>query len=553
MKFALLHLIAVVAISPFFGQSKTSKKEITFKIDDNNVINQEAFNFNSLGKKAGIFNGQINFPGQGGGSGNEGGGNDDGGDGDDNGGNSGGWTIPGDVTIGIHDDDPIYGDIGQIGNGDDTVGGGLILGPITEGPGSSETSTLTTYHDSGDDDSYNGHTYFAPVRTGESGILVGTLKNRYNQYFEDWFLFTVDVKSELVISFNQRPSNSYLYEIYEFGSCPNRIYSFEEEGSVTSYLDVDAGSYYIKVYCKISNNATQDQYSITYVTSFVEKETSISWYGEETKMLVWESDSIPTNINHWDGNYNLFYRGDEAEMNGYQDHLPDFGYLDPLYRRENDSVDTDAVFLDSVMYMWDRDDLFAYGQFLNQLINEITQAMIDHENKPCTFKTWKIIIDGAIAVVSLCLSFGGANVPISLSVGVGLTGFVSYICGLFTSPQVSASETAILINNLTELKCDCFNANEHQAVAIPRHAILQKDGSYGVYWKTGFYPQHTASTPDGIGFYIVEKDAIISSLRNPKYNSRTESGFFTEYSNFNDFVSQTGYTNPHVEGMVPTH
>ena len=594
-KFLISSIIAAMAISPFIGFKKTNKEEITFEINSNEV-GQKLEDKGNLGKRAGVYNGQFDIPGLGGGTGNNNGGNggSDGNGDDDNGGNSGGWTIPDgtdlgetvidpligqigngsnddngegdddgdnsgewfkpdDITIGIHDDDPINTQIGGGDNSGETIGGGFTLGPITEGPGASETSTLTTYYDSGNDDDYNGHTYFAPVRVGESGVLVGTLRNKYDQYFEDWFLFTVDVRSSITIDFTQRPNNLYLFEIYKFGSFPTFYYSLNDDGSSTACIDAEVGSYYIKVFCKYPARATKDQYSITYVSSFVEKETSIDWLDEDTKMLVWESDSIPTNIDHWNGSHNLFYIGDEAEMCGYPDHVPDFGYLDPLYRRANDSVDTDAIFLDSVMFMWDRNDLYEYGLFLNNLIDSLITAIGESTNSSFKVDSWKIVLDGAVATLSLVFSVCSSTFTFYASIGLSLYGFVSYLVGGLPKSTVNAYEAGLLINHLTELKNNCFNARENQAVAIPRHAKLQKDGAYGVYWKTGFFPQNTASTPDGVGYYIVEKDEIISSIRNPKYNFRAESGTFSEYFDFDDFVSQTGYSDPSVEQMIPIH
>jgi hypothetical protein len=303
--------------------------------------------------------------------------------------------------------------------------------------------------------------------------------------------------------------------------------------------------------------ATQDQYSIAYVTSYVEEETSISWLSEDTKMLVWESDSIPKNINHWDSNTYPFYEGFELEFCGLSDDPLQSGYLDPLYRRADASADTDAIFLDSVMYIWDENDLFAYGNFLNDLIDGLVKAIEGEEEKTLSIKSVKYTFDKSVAILSFIAACGGKYTPIAISIGLSAIGLISLIFdGLISS--ISAFKTAILINNLTVLKDNCFDAKEdHKAVAIPRYAKLVSCrcptpfGPYHVWWKTGFFFQHTASTPNGVKYYIVEKDSIISTFRNRKYNDRLESGTFSEYSSLDDFISQTGYSYPSPEQMIP--
>ena len=334
------------------------------------------------------------------------------------------------------------------------------------------------------------------------------------------------------------------------------------------------------------NTIIQDEYRLCTLSEQVTEEIDSLSYRGSNKVIVWESDIIPNNVDHWNGE-EVFYQGPLTEYSGaYRTQIyPEFGCGDPLYRyqyygREYERflMNQNNVYLDSAIYMYDPIEIYFFGLMVHDFAIKVKEGLITEELLEIEIQRTSFCIDLALGIVSLVLTVvtigtGGMSAPFAITIkealGEGVADLIADLAeeAVFNAVEAVAeginqanhafegfanniltdkkSDTFILGNNLGKLETSCLEAAEHhKGIIVPRYArVTIQSGFYTKYcWQTGFFP--TTITDFGYGFVVPFKSEL-SSVIDFYGNFGPQSGKFSVYPNFSEFCDATGYSTSH--------
>lgn len=260
------------------------------------------------------------------------------------------------------------------------------------------TST-NEYTDNGHKDDYPSG---ATKINYQSGTITGALNkndgwtqfwNNVGERDEDYFRFTLPEKLKMNFSYSG-PANYNM-----------RILNYEKEFICTSQfkieIELNPGTYYLHVYTNETASITNQNYMITYSnlrtsnkTNFLLTDSTKSKY----KMALWENEIFPKNaLRYTKSEQTLKYimkprRGTTSVS----------GYVDPLFlSNEDKEIFTNQVYLDSVLYVWGKNELLELHNELNKTYSDVKKAIEDKNIQDIKVN----FIENAVSVIFTIVGF----------------------------------------------------------------------------------------------------------------------------------------------------
>ena len=437
----------------------------------------------------------------------------------------------------------------------------------TDGAGGSGGESPTYYEDESGGNDY----WFQAQQIGPKGHIIGNLdKNR--QDF-DFFRFSNDTSHNYLFVFTLPCESCEVYIRHWRGNSTGiDVFNCHTNCSITQKLP--AGTYFIEVHSSNQGTVSQlsnTQYKIDFYQNYDSTDYLITDANDDVGMVIWKNDLVPDNFNCWDGNDHIFYKG-EGDENLRSNSRPlsaAYGYLDPLLTEDN-RAPSNKIFLDSIMYIWNRDDLECLLKNFATLRRVIQKkckyehiAKLEIERAEKTYKAVTSEISYVLGIVATIvdnkvLDIINYVVDFAFSTFWLVKAFVDFIN--YSVPLLEADHANYLAN-LVQLENDIEYALDHNlAIRIPKYATVYRKYHRSQQQTSSYNPTftHYVENPAAqveydydyhwITSYFYEISEMHSYVYNPNcainsnqyfkaYDlvSSCNSGTFHEYSNLNTF------------------
>lgn len=248
-------------------------------------------------------------------------------------------------------------------------------------------SIFSLYSASNNQYTDNGHGDDKPTGATKIDYNYGTITGKLNkndgwtQFWngvgerdEDYFRFTLPEKLKMVFSYSG-PSN-YNMRILNYATL-----SFVCTSQSKIEIELNPGTYYLHIYTNETESIVDQNYIINYSSSRISNQTSFLLTDstkEKYKMALWENEIFPKNASRYTKTeQTLKYR-----MKPRRGTTANSGYIDPLfYSNEKKETLTDRVYLDSILYVWGKDELTEIYNNLNELYDKVNKAINEQKAK----------------------------------------------------------------------------------------------------------------------------------------------------------------------------
>ena len=327
----------------------------------------------------------------------------------------------------------------------------------------------------------------------------------------DWYTFRTSEYRTYRIDFDT-PSRtkSYVLKIYRYASADrNGIHLTllkTMKGDCSDYFVANkVGTYYFQVSCANADDVVENgKYVIFYEDIKIDDPFELTQINKaKYKMAIWENDYIPECVDRWNGKKSQQYYKRRAAYNGEQI----TGTSEPIFQCANGTR-----FLDSVIYIWGKQELVALSKILNEIKVKVDEKFYNRNITSINLSLSTDCTSLVIGIVSLGLSesfvfassiFGGVGILITL---VSLINTISSTL----AQDNNLSEFRDFINNLSE---GCYWITEHNiedaVICIPRYS----------------YVTHTTTT----------KDRTLTEVRCWNFTYIEPDTTYREYYDFRDY------------------
>ena len=298
----------------------------------------------------------------------------------------------------------------------------------------------------------------------------------------DWFTFSTKTKS--LYSFAVfLPHSNYKVSIRKYRG-------YEEEGSDikegklidnfwgdTSFcrsLRLDAGTYFICVSSMQRSTIVENQQYVIRFSKIQENEPTFALTGSNSiinthKAAIWVNDLSPDNEN-----FNRFGKDGQKLANyyGHGINIRHERYTDPLFQRSN-------TYLDSVIYIWDKEILFELANIMNVYYDEVDKAL--KQEKINEIKNAQVTWDNAegfvLDLIGCIPIFSEAVSSYSLT-NDGVSAVLGIVNHLISNPDIINSELYLgaFIGTIKALaKTYSETNNPNQVICLPRYSYVQTE------------------------------------------------------------------------------
>ena len=317
----------------------------------------------------------------------------------------------------------------------------------------------------------------------QNGTITGTLNtndnwtqfwNNIGERDEDYFRFTLPEKLKMNFSYSG-PVNYNM-----------RILNYEKEFICTSQskieIELNPGTYYLHVYTNETASIVDQNYVITYSNLRISNKTNLLLNDStksKYKMAIWENEVYPQNaIRYTKTEQTLKYI-----MKPRRGTIAVSGYVDPLFlSNENNETLTDCVYLDSILYVWGKDELKELYREINKTYKEFQAAIRQQELQEIKAE---FIEDSVSLIFSIC-GFAknvGKMISITSTVLTGKTFLQSsyrYLFGGINDQEINNLQFSHILGLITGELFDATKDNIEKVVKFPRYYFLKKvNGNVG--------------------------------------------------------------------------
>lgn len=449
----------------------------------------------------------------------------------------------------------------------------------------SPISEFKAYSDNGvEDDVRNGATV---VRENKVSITGRIDKHSWFDQFvhliteidRDWYTFSITENYKYEFDFTA-PNSGYKCYLYKYrgestlgtgwgttfvhkpdGEMPNEAI-FTLSGSGTKYAMLNPGTYYLAVTVDSGDSIVSDSYNILFEQVNYSGRDTTTLLTEEMKasnaMALWENDMLPDNATRW--------ISDEQQLRSWTPFssypvrmYQEIGYVDPIY-------DDDERYLDSVLYIWDKDVLSCLKYILDgvqlSLFNAIEQFNANYEDVrkiKVDFEPWAgfsvdivFEIAGYIPVVRDIIQIPSTIRTVAEDINEIATYSANFIvdnireilnenifgAGGFYQGIRSACNTIEMLSQ--------YEPDAQRAVCIPRYARVTKR-TITEFGKPDDKQSYWTPSFDGIDMayrsYYLFEDSSISSVQTVMIGNEQKSfhGKVTTFATGDDFLDYTGF------------
>lgn len=442
----------------------------------------------------------------------------------------------------------------------------------TDGAGGGSGSSGRHYYDnrdSGDDSSYHAQeigfddkvTLRGTLRTYEWYECIGNFfgGNITTQMDEDWFKLPLKRTHNYIFNFDlQYHIPGYHCEIskYRGDYDPSEVICRVNDG-LPIEIELNPGTYYFRIYADEKDQILKDNKYQLKIDASDPEEHDVQLYPENGKegVALWESDLKPDQVNRW-GRPSQDLWSIQVTGGPYNPYNDDYnrGYWDPLYQ-------LDDVYLDSVVYLWGKNNLDTLHEILSITTDRVDDAMkaqAQNEYETVLYEQYFwLACDGGCYLLDCGTTM--SSVSGSTSKFAKVLDKIATVVGLFSDVYSVCTDVANLImlrpDSLDRAYLSAFlgglkaSANLkgveyiNRCLCIPRYAYVEyyNDGAVinhsGYTWKTTHAVRDTAYCED----YIFDKD-FISNWQSIHIGSEDKS-YHGKVSTFDSINSLNDYTN----------
>ena len=406
-----------------------------------------------------------------------------------------------------------------------------------------------------DDDNRYGAT---EINAERSTIVAKICKHNW---FETWVkgigwidvdFYTFSIRETYTYHFTfMAPNRGYYFTLFKYGDIANDknlVEKFTLNGNDNKDVKLNPGTYYIKISTEtesdIDNNTAYTlrvsrSSNSNSQSAFLLNETNKSNY----KMVLWENDLVPDNVNRWDPHDQLMYQREVYNAKGVAP--KDTGFVDPVYTQE-------GKYLDSVLYIWDKQIIEKIGILLEYTHNAISSMLEANEadrvyKVDTSYNPWQGF---AIDIASL---FDEAGISTYLSLAQDCAEIVVFVNNLLydnVEDMVDLTKYNYGLGGFIvgiRAACDDLtkpNADPNEILCIPRYAHLKKTEEkidlYSTDHNTFWSPTYDAADTAYTRLYRYKADRInvrqsINLLGIHEYH-----GKWTAFRNYDEIKNYTG-------------
>ncbi len=395
----------------------------------------------------------------------------------------------------------------------------------------------------------NGHTddkkEKANIINYKNGFIIGTLNtnDRWTQFWhgigerdEDYYRFSAREKLEYTFEF-VNPSD-YHIRILKFGRD-----EFICSAQSTFSIELEPATYYLHVYTNNTSAIVSENYTITYTSQRISNLNSFDMNDANKaiyKMAIWENEIWPSNSTRWKYPTSILRRYEKTRRN-----TTTTGYFDPLFSNgNNDLTPTDEIFLDSIIFIWDKNIAVEISEFLVLLYYETEEVMKEKQKQEAKIK---LLYDGIELLVEFVFS------PFESIVKAFTISNYAYkvIKSIFSDGMDIDYD---IIDGLNSCRFGAFigslnsacgwlanSTDENNYLSIPRFFYFEEDTIFSsskyklYYWYRNyiFYPQQLSILYDFRASGNISNIQTFGDL-NSYYGNITA---FESYNEFNDYIN----------------
>ena len=393
----------------------------------------------------------------------------------------------------------------------------------------------------------------------------------------DWYKFSITENFRYDFNFTA-PNSGYVFTLYKYRGeyaegtgwnavpvqspieeteHPNKEI-FALHGNSSRSLLLNPGTYYLMVTVDNGKNIVSDSYNIIFEkTDYSGRNKSIT-LTEEVKasnvMALWENDLKPDNVNTWLAGEQQLRKWQEIQSPSI--HLfREYGYVDPIYEGRR--------YLDSVLYIWNKDILKDLYTILSEVQSAIYNAVQEfrnqyHEVKKVYvwYEPWvgfgiDVLLEGAGYIPNYYVQAALSVYNLSESLKEALA---------YSANFVIQNTDDILNENLfgaggffqgvrdavNQIKAiEQYDPNVQLVVCLPRYASIKKRTitEFGKpdTEETYFIPSFDGLDTDYMPHYFFDSDTISATqTTHMGYKTQTYHGKVSLFKNGKEFVNYTG-------------
>lgn len=311
-----------------------------------------------------------------------------------------------------------------------------------------------------------------------NGYIIGKLEfhDSINQIWygvkeRDEDYFRLSIREKLLYTFYFENPSDYRLSIIKYVN--NEFICLSKS---TFSIELDPGTYYLHIYTNDNSSIVEENYKINYISERVSNINNVDFeIAKEYKIAIWENEIWPSNSTRWMVNNSVLKTYEKTRYSSPTVR----GFFDPLFSKDNDdNKATDEVFLDSMIYIFDKEIANDLYSLLDIIYNQITNVKDKYPNKNTQLN---IISDGVSLIISSILN----NIPL-VSVIVDISDIVLTFIKLILPTNLNLSNNmddqyfSTVLRYIEKLKeaCTWYDDNKNDYIGIPRFYTFSKDIIY---------------------------------------------------------------------------
>ncbi len=295
--------------------------------------------------------------------------------------------------------------------------------------------------------------------------------NNVGERDEDYYRFTLPEK--LKIYFLYYGPKNYNMRILDY----SLNFVCTSQSQIT--IELNPGTYYLHVYTNDKENITDQEYSIDYfcsrysnTTNFLINDSTKSKY----KMAIWENEVFPKNgVRYIKKEQTLKYR-----MTPRRGSIVNSGYVDPLYYidEENQTL-TDCVYLDSILYLWGKEEIKEIYTNINEMYVKTMKAIKEENAKDLIIEFVEDVNSTILSIVGFFPLVGTTASIFSTTLSSRSLMLSVYKC--FFGPQkISDNQMWYTLGTINGILYSALNSSNDIVVKIPKYYFFKKvNGNVG--------------------------------------------------------------------------
>lgn len=314
----------------------------------------------------------------------------------------------------------------------------------------------------------------------QNGTIIGSLNKNdgWTQFWngvgerdEDYFRFTLPEKLKFNFSYSG-PSNYNMRILYI-----SQAFICTSQSKIE--IELDPGTYYLHIYTNETENIVDQKYIITYSSFRISNKTNFLLTDStksKNKMALWENEVFPKNaVRYTKKEQTLKYR-----MKPRRGTPVNTGYVDPLfYSNEKNEVLTDCIYLDSILYIWDKNTLKDLYDNINCLYTNINEAIKEKNAKDLQIQIEESISSITLTILGFIPGIGKAINIFStvLSVRSDIANIIKYYFSNIDNQELTEFQIGYALGTLNGILYEALNLGDNDIVVkIPKFYYFKKTG-----------------------------------------------------------------------------